>query len=154
MKIFIVTAFVLLTVSFTFAATDPAAEKAVVAVVHQFLDGFNKGDAKTAIAACASETLIVDEFPPHQWSGSGACAKWADDFDADAKKNGITDGLVTLGKPRHVDINGDVAYAVFPATYAFKQNGKPMKEMNSSFTAVAQKGADGWHITAWTWTKN
>src|ERR1700704_2806479 len=79
----------------------------VMVPVHQFIDGFNKGDTKSVVAACADETSVIDEFPPYEWHGAGACAKWLSDFDIDAKKNGITDGVVTLSKPSHVDISGD-----------------------------------------------
>lgn len=125
----------------------------VMKPVHQFVDGFNKGDAKTALAACADQTYIIDEFPPYEWHGAGACSTWANDYEADAKKNGITDGVVTLGKPKHVDITGDRAYVVVPASYTWKQNGKPMKETGSTFTLVLQQGAAGWRITAWSWAK-
>jgi hypothetical protein len=121
--------------------------------VHQFVDGFNKGDIKTALAACAEQTSIIDEFPPHEWHGAGACSNWANDFDADAKKNGITDGIVTLGNPRRVDITADRAYVVVPANYTFKQKGKLVKETGSMLTLVLQKGAAGWRITGWGWTK-
>lgn len=137
-------------------STGPAlaADKDDVMVpVRQFVDGFNKGDAKTALAACAEQTSIIDEIPPHEWHGAGACSAWANDFDADAKKNGITDGVVTLGKPRHVDVSGDHAYVVVPANYSFKQKGKPAKETGSTLTIALQKGANGWRMTAWTWTK-
>ena len=138
-------------------AQGPAAAQdktAVMAPVHQFVDGFNKGDAKTAAAACADETSIIDEFPPHAWHGRGGCAKWMNAFDADAKMNGITDGAVTLGSPRHVDITADRAYVVVPADYTYKQKGKPMKETGSTLTVALQKGAAGWRIVAWAWTKN
>jgi hypothetical protein len=136
------------------AAQSPSGEKAaVMAPVHQFADGFNKGDVQSALGACAEETDIIDEFAPYQWKGAGACAKWAGDFDADAKKNGITDGVVTLGTPKHVDIIGDRAYVVVPATYTFKQNSKAMKETGSTLTITLQKSANGWRMTAWTWTK-
>jgi hypothetical protein len=102
-----------------FAAASEQAE--VMAPVHQFVDGFNKGDAKSALATCADQTLIIDEFPPHVWQGAGACATWASAYEADAKKNGITDGVVTLGKPKHVDVTGDVAYVVVPANYVYKK---------------------------------
>jgi ketosteroid isomerase-like protein len=125
----------------------------VIATVHQFVDGFNKGDAKSALAACADQTSIVDEFPPYAWDGAGACSKWANDYEADARKNGITDGVVTLDKPRHVEVTGDRAYVVFPTSYAYKQNGKAMKEAHSTFTLVLQKGSSGWRITAWAWAK-
>lgn len=136
------------------AAPAAASEKTdVMAPVHQFIDGFNKGDVKTALAACAEQTSIIDEFPPHEWHGPGACAKWAEDYGADVKKNGITDGIVTLGKPRHIDVTGDRAYVVVPASYAYKVKGKPAKETGSLLTLALQKGAAGWRIAGWTWTK-
>lgn len=125
----------------------------VMAPVHQFVDGFNKGDTASALAACAEQTSIIDEFPPHEWHGAGACSTWAKDFEVEAKKQGVSDPVVTLGKPRHVDVTGDLAYVVMPANYAYKQQGKPMKETGSLFTFVLQKGSAGWRIIAWTWSK-
>ena len=133
------------------AASDNAD---VLATVHQFVDGFNKGDAKSALAACADQTSIIDEFPPHEWHGAGACMTWAKDYEADAKKNGITDPIVTLGKPRVVEVTGERAYLVFPADYTYKQNGKPMKETSSTFIFALQKGDAGWRIIGWAWGKH
>ena len=109
------------------AATSSAfasEETNVMATVNQFVDGFNKRDLKSAAAACADQMFIIDEFSPHLWQGAGAFSKWVDDFDADAKKNETTDGLVTLLKPRHVDVTADRAYVVIPANYAFKKQGR------------------------------
>jgi hypothetical protein len=133
------------------AASDNAD---VLATVHQFVDGFNKGDAKSALAACADQTSIIDEFPPHEWHGAGACMTWAKDYEADAKKNGITDPIVTLGKPRVVEVTGERAYLVFPADYTYKQNGKPMKETSSTFIFALQKGDAGWRIIGWALGKH
>ena len=107
--------------TFSTAQTSGSAQTAVLATVNQFVDGFNKGDTKMALAACADQTSIIDDFPPHEWHGTGACAKWMSDFDADAKKNGDTDGMVKLLKPSHVDITGARAYLVIPANFNFKQ---------------------------------
>ncbi len=71
-----------------------------------------------------------------------------------ARKNGITDGFVTLRSPRHVDISADRAYVVVPADYTFKKNGKPVKETGSTLTLALQKSATGWRITAWAWAKH
>jgi len=148
-KIFVVAAVAVLV-----AGPAGANEKTDVMVpVHQFVDGFNKGDIKSALAACAEQTSIIDEFPPHEWHGAGACSTWANDYDADAKKNGITDGIVTLGNPRHVDITGDRAYVVVPANFTYKQKGKPAKETGSMLTISLQKAAAGWRMTGWAWTK-
>src|SRR5262249_23071646 len=140
-----------------FWTAGPAAtadEAGVIAKVNQFADAFNKGDTKTAAAACADQTSIIDEFPPYTWSGAGACSKWMRDYDVDAKKKGITDGVVTLGKTKHVDVDGDRAYVVIPADYAFKEKGKPVKESRSTLTVALQRGASGWRIVAWSWAKN
>jgi hypothetical protein len=121
------------------AGSAAASEKDdVVAPVRQFIDGFNKGDEKTALAACASPAFIVDEFPPYAWQGAAACADWARDFDANAKQN--------------VQVTGDRAYVVVPANYDYKQKGKKMSQKGSTFTAALQKGPAGWRITAWTWS--
>jgi len=137
------------------AAGPTAASKNtnVMATVRQFVDGFNKGDTKSALATCADQASIIDEFPPYEWHGAGACSSWANDYEADAKKNGITDGVVTLGNPEHLDVTADRAYVVVPASYTFKKNGKPVTETGSTFTLVLQKGEAGWRIIAWAWSK-
>jgi hypothetical protein len=136
------------------AASEKSEKTEVMAPVHQFIDGLNKGDTKTALAACAAPSSVIDEFPPYGWQGATACADWANDFAADSKKNGITDAIVTLGKPRHVDITGDRAYVVVPTTYTYKQKGKPVTESGSILTAALQKSAAGWRMTGWAWTKH
>jgi hypothetical protein len=138
----------------TQAPAAVAQQNEVMRVINQFIDGFNKGDVKSAVATCAAQTSILDEFPPHEWHGPGACAKWAVDYAADAKKNGVTEGSVTLATPKHVDITGNLAYVVVPASYAVKQNGKAVNENGSFMTFALRKGAAGWRITGWTWTKN
>lgn len=147
--------FVGLTMAVLAARPTPASDKTdVMASVRQFVDGFNKGDTKKTVAACTDQASIIDEFPPHEWHGAGACAKWLSDYDADARKNGITDGFVTLHTPRHIDISADLAYVVVPANYTFKRKGKPVKETNSMLTLTLQKGVAGWRITGWAWAKN
>jgi hypothetical protein len=84
----------------------------------------------------------------------GACAKWISDYDADARKNGISDGVVTLSNPSHVDITADRAYVVIPADYTFKQKGKPVGETGSVITLAMQRSQAGWRITGWSWAKH
>ncbi len=126
----------------------------VMATVRQFVDNFNSGKTEAAIATCDSPAFIVDEFPPHTWSGSTACTDWFSAYDTDSKKNGVTDGVVTLGAPWHVDVTGDRAYVVAPTIYAYKQHGKPVKEPHSVLTVALRKTSAGWRITAWTWSKH
>lgn len=134
------------------AATPVVASESadVMARVHQFIDG----DTKTSLAACAPEAAIVDEFPPHEWQGPGACSNWNRDYRAYNKANGITDTIATVGKPTHVDITGNRAYVVVPANYTYKQRGKQVTESGSIFTVALRKGPTGWRITGWAWAKN
>ena len=37
---------------------------AAMAPVHQLIDGFNSGDMKSAVAACADVASVIDDFPP------------------------------------------------------------------------------------------
>ena len=126
----------------------------VMTTLQGLVDAFNKGDTKALIAGCTDEMCIIDEFSPYEWHGAGTCSKWLADYDADSKKNGITDGKVIIGKPRHVDVTGDRAYVVVPTDYTFRQNGKPMKEIASTWTFALQKIDGNWKITGWAWAKH
>lgn len=124
---------------------------AVMAPVQQFVNGFNKGDAKTLLAACAGQASVIDDFPPHEWQGAEACKMWLNDYEAYAKRNGLTDGVVTLGQPRHVEVTGDRAYVVVPANFTYQKNGKATSENGATFIVALQKEGGAWRITGWAW---
>ncbi len=153
-KILIALAAALVAAAPIFAAEPVASpEAAVLKPVYQFLDGFNKGDTKMMLAASAAEMSILDEFPPHEWHGAGAFAKWMSDFDADAAKHGITGASVSVGKPSNINISDADAYVVMKANYSFKRRGKLEEEIGSVITITLHKGEDGWRITGWAWAK-
>lgn len=131
-------------------AASPEAE--LVAPVRKWIEAFNKGDVEAAKAGCAEATSIIDEFPPYEWHGAGACSTWMDDFDANAKSSGLTDSIVTIGKPLHATVTGDRGYLVIPAGYTYKNNGKPAAQKDAVLTIAMQKGAAGWTMTGWAWS--
>ena len=129
-----------------------AASPDVTAPIRQFIDGFNKGDTKSAFAAYSTGDIsIIDEFPPHRWVGPHAPQDWAADFDKQAKATGVSDPIVKYGKPTRTEIEGDVAYVVIPTTYLYKERGKAMAE-EGQMTFALHNEAGGWKITGWTWT--
>jgi|HubBroStandDraft_5_1064220.scaffolds.fasta_scaffold00032_39 hypothetical protein len=134
------------------AAASDASD--VMAAINHAVIAFNKGDMKTWIAACASPASIIDNFPPHEWQGPTACADWANAFAAYNKKNGITNGMVTLSTPWHVVVTGARAYVVTPASFTYKQHGKQMKESGAIFTLALMKIAAGWVIVGWAWAQH
>jgi len=146
--------FVLLAAALAVASPSFASDKTdAVAPVHQFVDNMNKNDMKAAAAAYAPDASIIDEFPPHYWHGANAFGDWGKDFGADAQTNGVTDPVLTLGKAKRIDVTGDHAYAIFAATYSFKQHGKHIRE-TADMTFALQKLADGWRIAAWSFTRH
>lgn len=147
-KVTIAVVFVALLTGAAVAAENPE-QAAVMKTVNQFVDGFNKADSNSMLATCGHPTSIIDGFPPHSWQ---SCSLWWNDYIAWAKKSGVTNGMVNLSDPKHVDITGDRAYVVVPASFAYQANGKPMKENGSMMTLVLQKNASGWRIIAWTWS--
>ena len=148
------TLFITFAIAFVVGPAAASEKTDVMVPVHQFTDSLNKGDTKTALATCAATSAIIDEFPPYQWQGATACTDWVNEFDAYNKKNGITNPIATLAKPRHIDITGDRAYVVIPASYTYKQHGKKMTESGSTLTVALQKGAAGWQVTSWAWSKH
>lgn len=132
------------------AMAAPAGD--VTTPIHQFIDGFNSGDVKSAYAAyAAGDVAIIDEFAPHRWLGPNAPQAWAADYDKHAKASGVSDGIVKYGEPTRTEIEGDVAYVIVPTVYTYKEHGQPIAE-EGQMTFSLQGGAGGWKISAWTWS--
>ena len=125
----------------------------LMAPIKKFVDSFNKGDMAGAAATHATDAdlAITDEVPPFLWRGAQAFKSWSTDLDADAKKRGITEPMVTLSAPTRVESTADQAYVVVPAVYSFKERGVAMREA-AQMTFALKKGASGWLIHGWTWT--
>jgi ketosteroid isomerase-like protein len=151
MRILAIAALVWCVLAAPASAQTPDAE--VMAPIQKFMDSFNKGDAAGAAAthAATADLVIIDEVPPYVWHGAKAFQAWSADLESDAKKNGITEPMVTISKATRIEQNGDRSYVVVPAVYTFKQRGTPMRE-TAQMTFVLKKGASGWLIEAWTWT--
>lgn len=127
--------------------TDP------MAAVRQYVDDFNKGDAKAMAVACASPASVIDGLPPHVWSGPTACEDWRRDVIAAGEREGATGYFIRLDEPWHVDVSGDRAYVVVPATMTFKVHGKQATQSGSIFTVALRQLPEGWRIAGWAWAK-
>lgn len=126
----------------------------VTAAVHQFFDNLDDSTIAKAVAVCDSPVSIIDEFPPHHWYGPDACTDWWKAVNAYDRKEGITDAVAKLGVPWSVDVTGERAYFVGPATYIYKQHGKTVQELHAVFTVALRRTQSGWRIAAWTWSKH
>lgn len=132
------------------AAYALTGESPLMPPLHQFLDGFNKGDMAAAAAAHGADVVIVDEVAPHIWRGPKAFEAWATDLEADAKKTGKTESAVTLGKTLRSVTSGSHGYVVVQVVYTYKEKGVSMREP-AEMTFSLQNGKDGWKISSWAW---
>jgi ketosteroid isomerase-like protein len=124
-----------------------------MAAVRAYVDAFNKGDAKAMAAACANPVQILDGMPPHVWQGPAAAEDWYADALAEGEHLGFTDYRIGLGEPKHVDVTGDHAYAVVPATFDYNRQGRPVNQTDAVFTVALRKVDGDWRLTAWAWSK-
>ena len=128
-----------------------AANAAVEAPIHQFIDSFNKGDSAGAAAQFTPSVAIIDEVAPHIWTGAKGFASWAADLMKEAQAKDQSENAVTLGAVKREVISGSSAYVIIAATYSYKQKGVAMHEP-AQMTYALKKTAAGWKIAGWTWT--
>ena len=122
----------------------------VIAVVHRWMDAFNRGSFNTDIAPCAEDAVVIDDLPPHVWQGPGACSKWFKAFEAWASKAGVTNAVITLGKVRHLDFDGGSAYLVAPVTLSYIKAAKPVNFLGM-ITITLRNRESGWRISGMAW---
>ena len=132
---------------------DTISKKEPVDVVRQYLDAFNKGDAKAMAASFADTGSILDGMAPHVWQGPTAAQDWYRDVLIEGKQHGAADYVVTVGEPLHNDVTGDSAYVVLPATMTFKMGDKQITQSGAIFTVALRKLNEEWRIAAWAWAK-
>ena len=121
-----------------------------VATIAATLDKFNGGDADAFVNAHHDGAVIVDEFAPYVWGGSGSVQKWLGDYAKDAGAKGISGGRVDYGKPLQARAEGGAAYVVLPTTYRFTQGGKKMAGAGSMTFVMARREGQ-WKISSWTY---
>jgi ketosteroid isomerase-like protein len=131
-------------------ASSAAAEAAYMAPIRAYIEAVNRGDARAASGAFASDAVIIDEVAPHVWSGPTALRDWSAAVDRDAAAYALTDAKVQLGPSRRALVEGDHAYVVLPEVFTYRQDGRAMR-LSGLHTFSLRKGADGWKITVSAW---
>ncbi len=121
--------------------------------VLQYVEAFNNGDSAAMAANCADPMQILDGMSPHVWQGSTAAEDWWKDVRAEGDHLGASGYRIALGEPRHVDVSGDAAYVVAPATMTFDLRGTQVTQADSVYTVALRKVGADWRLTAWSWAK-
>ncbi len=124
-----------------------------MAAVLQYIDAFNNGDPKAMAAICAEPMQILDGMSPNVWQGPIASEEWYNDVLTEGEHLGASGYHMTLGEPRHVDVTGEHAYIVVPATMTFSLQGKKVTQTGAAYTVALRKVGTEWRLTAWAWAK-
>jgi ketosteroid isomerase-like protein len=136
------------------AAVASASDNAdILALITRWNDLSNQGDEQGMADTCANEATVIDDLPPYEWQGPGACSSWQKAADAFTKSQEMTDIVGGLGKPTHVMVASDRAYVVIPATFAYTQHGKRLTEYATATFTLQKKAGSSWLITSWSWSK-
>ena len=122
------------------------------AVLH-YVESFNNGDSAAMAATCADPMQILDGMSPHVWQGPTAAEDWWKDVLAEGEHLGASGYHIALGEPRHVDVDGQNAYVVVPASMTFDLRGNQVKQTGSVWTVALRKVAADWRLAAWAWAK-
>jgi ketosteroid isomerase-like protein len=113
-----------------------------MAVVRQYVDAFNNGDAKAMAAACADPMQILDGMSPHVWQGPTAAEDWWTEL-AEGRHLATSGYHITLGEPRQVDLARDYGYVVVTARMTFHLRGNPVAQTGAFFTVALRKADTG-----------
>ena len=124
-----------------------------LAAVQQYLDAFNRGDARAMPATFDVRGHILDGMAPHVWDGATATQDWYRDVLIEGKEHGASGYFVSAGEPLHDDVTGDSAYVVVPTTMTFDVKGTKVTQTGARFTVALRRTADGWRVVAWAWAK-
>lgn len=124
-----------------------------MAAVLQYVEAFNNGDPAAMAATCAEPMHILDGMSPHVWQGPTASKDWWRDVLAEGEHLGASGYRISLGKAQHVDVTGDFAYVVVPATMTFDLRGQQVIQAGSVYTLALRKVGRDWRLTAWAWAK-
>ena len=124
-----------------------------LAVIQQYIDGFNQCDIEQMAAAFADSAAILDGMAPHLWQGPEATRDWYRDVLTEGELHGASGYFVTLAEPVHNNVTSDSAYVVVPATMTFTVKSTQVTQTGAFFTVALRKQTDGWRIAAWAWTK-
>jgi uncharacterized protein (TIGR02246 family) len=119
-------------------------------LIATFVAAANKGDEARMAAAFAPQSAIVHNLPPYRWIGAGEYRRFIADVARGRKQQGATDVVLTVNPTKAMFLGGSHAYVSVPATYAYKQRGRPVTE-DGVLVFALDKIAGAWKITSLAW---
>jgi ketosteroid isomerase-like protein len=132
---------------------DPSIESGPMMAVRAFVAAFNAREVDDAQAAWVDGGVIIDDFPPHEWTGRHVAAAWLGDIVRLSREFGMSHASVTIQEGAQVIVTDRQAYGVVPIDVSWRQDGVP-QQRRGSMTLAFRDESDGWRISACAWTWN
>jgi hypothetical protein len=111
----------------------------------RFMETLDDADREGAFA---DDVIIVENFPPHVFSGRDAARRWADGFRAHVR--GATGLRHAFGTPLDASVSGDRAYLSIHTTWTFQAGGEQFTETGGWAFVMARHGG-AWRVGAYGW---
>ena len=123
----------------------------VINTLNRYEQAYAKGDLAAWTDLCAGNAVIIDNYPPHVWQGTSACADWWKAQAALNAQHGNTNTAFSHREPVLVGGDGNYAYVMMLEKFSYTEAGVP-GAFNGLWTVTLQKTSAGWRITSWTWS--
>lgn len=121
----------------------------IVAMIREAVRAEDTGDPEAG-RFYAPVQSITDNVAPFHWHGPDARDRWMAAIARDFETRNRANGSIVLADPVVARVEGEVAYFVFPAAFAFEEGGlRYTREATIAVTAVRLDGT--WKISSWTW---
>ena len=124
----------------------------VETAIAQFSAALHAGDSQAAKTFLTAHTVILDDVAPYYWAGKNAFEDWQADLAKASAARGMHEEDAQLGAPSRIEVSGDHAYAILPASHGFTMKGRKMREKAQLTFILAKDAGSAWKITSWTWT--
>jgi hypothetical protein len=119
---------------------------AAVERVARFIETGGKTSSSDIFAT--KGVTIIENFPPYQFSGTGAVESWARQMRAHLM--GVTELRHRFGQAYDFSRVGDQAYFSLPTTWQGLDHGKPFIE-EGGWAFVLEKQGNDWRVSGYGW---
>lgn len=126
-------------------------QQVVKKICQQFANSLTNGDVKTFELIHRPDAIILDEFPPHIWTGRNSTLYFWNDFRSQVAQ--ISDLKLETSEPIACRSANDICYAVAPLTISYSRLTEPVK-YEGTLTFVLERNSDSWKIKSWTYARS
>lgn len=133
-------------------ATDDAA---LLAPLQHLVEAINHAEPKPPVGVFTDDAVVLDDFAPYRWSGTGNADSWYKDLIGQTKQAQsdflAMKGKLSIGAPKFSRITTDTAYFVVPGLFLFNTDPKTRIRQTSQWIVSERLVRGHWLIAGHAW---